>query len=102
MKIITALLFLATVCLCAGSSKDTSAPPDKAAAKPADRVREAIDSLNRVAACSDGTIYVAAGISGKVLWLVNGKAGARRVAAPARERTGYPFLSPSATVLMLH
>jgi hypothetical protein len=30
--------------------------------------------MHEVAACSDGTIYVAGGISGKVLWLVNGKA----------------------------
>ena len=71
MKLIPTMLFLALVCLCVGCAKDTPAPPDKAPAKPADPVREAIGFQLEVAACSDGTIYV---LSEKVVWLVNGKA----------------------------
>jgi hypothetical protein len=74
MKLITTMLFLVIVCLCVGCAKDTSAPPDKEPEKPADPVREAIGFMPEVAACSDGTIYVAGETSGKVLWLVNGKA----------------------------
>jgi len=72
MKLINTMLFLAMVCLCVGCTKDTSAPPDKAPAKPADPVREAIGIMPEVVACSDGTIYVVG--EDKVLWLVNGKA----------------------------
>lgn len=71
MKLITTMFCLAMVCLCVGCAKDTSAPPDKAPAKPADPVREAIGFMPEVAACSDGTIYV---LSEKVVWLVNDKA----------------------------
>jgi len=74
MKLVTTMLFIAIVCLCIGCAEDTSAPPATEPEKPADPVREAIGFMHKVAACSDGTIYVAGETSSKVLWLVNGKA----------------------------
>ena len=76
MKLITAMLLVAAVCTCLGcEKKDKVPPPPRTATRPADPVRAAI-KYPQGFPCSDGTIYVVDELShsGKVLWLVNGKA----------------------------